>query len=155
MKFVGHYIISAPREAVWNALNDTKTLKACIPGCHHIEWVDDKSLEATIKVNLGVAKPKFVGDLSLSNVDPARSYTLSGQGRGGLLGLAKGFADIELDDHGEGSTLKFTAYGEVSGSIEKIGSKLVSGTAQKVIDRFFEHFAEQFGATATPINSLE
>jgi len=151
MKFVGHYIISASRTAVWDALNDTEVLKACIPGCHRIEWVDDANLEATIKVNLGVAKPKFVGDLSLSNVDPARSYTLSGQGRGGLLGLAKGFADIELGDHSEGSTLLFEAYGEVSGSIEKIGSKLVSGTAQGVIDRFFEHFAEQFGATAVPV----
>jgi len=153
MKFVGYYVISAPREAVWSALNDTEVLKACIPGCDHIEWMDDVSLEATIKVNLGVANPKFVGDLNLSNIDPAKSYTLSGQGRGGLLGLAKGFADIELDDHLEGSTLKFSAYGEVSGSIEKIGSKLVSGTAQKVIDRFFVHFAEQFGATATPIDA--
>ncbi len=80
MKFVGHYIISAPRSAVWEALNDTEVLKACIPGCHRIEWVDDANLEATIKVNLGVAKPKFVGDLSLSNVDPARSYTFPGRG---------------------------------------------------------------------------
>jgi len=152
MKFVGHYVISATREAVWNALNDTEVLKACIPGCHDIDWVDDANLEATIKVNLGVVKPKFVGDLSLSNVKAARSYTLSGQGRGGLLGLAKGFADIELEDHPDGSTLMFTAYGEVSGSIEKVGSKLVSGTAQGVIDRFFERFAEQFGATATPID---
>ncbi|MFT6656878.1 CoxG family protein [Maritalea sp.] len=151
MKFVGHYIISASRKDVWHALNDTQILKACIPGCHRIDWIDDANLEATIKVNLGIAHPKFVGDLALSKIDPARSYTLSGQGRGGLLGLAKGFADIELDDHSEGSTLKFSAYGEVSGSIEKIGAKLVSGAAQGVIDRFFEHFAEQFGATAVPV----
>ena len=152
MKFAGHYIISTDRNAVWEALNDTEILKACIPGCDRIEWIDDKNLEAIIKVNLGLVKPKLVGDITLSKVDPAKSYTLSGQGRGGILGLAKGFADIELDDHQDGSTLKFTAYGELSGSVEKIGTKLVSGAAQGVIDRFFERFANQFGATATPIS---
>jgi carbon monoxide dehydrogenase subunit G len=40
--------------------------------------------------------------------------------------------------------------GDVSGSVEKIGAKLVSGAAQSVIDRFFERFAAQFGATAVP-----
>ncbi|MGJ8527514.1 CoxG family protein [Maritalea sp.] len=155
MKFVGHYIISAHKQEVWEALNDTEVLKACIPGCDRIEWVGEDALEATIKVNLGLFKPKLVGDLMLSNIKPAKSYTLSGQGRGGILGLAKGFADIELDDHEEGSTLKFSAFGEMSGSVEKIGSKLVSGAAQGVIDRFFERFAEQFGATAVPFHSVE
>jgi len=151
MKFVGYYVISASRKKVWKALNNTDVLKECIPGCDRIVWVDDQSLEATIKINLGIAKPKFVGDIYLSNIDPARSYTLTGQGRGGLLGLAKGFSDIKLEDHEDGSTLHFTAYGEVSGSIEKIGSKIVSGTAQNVIDRFFEKFAAQIDATSTPI----
>ncbi len=152
MKFVGHYIISAHKQAVWEALNDTEVLKSCIPGCDSIEWVQDNALEATIKVNLGLFKPKIVGDLTLSNIKPAQSYTLSGQGRGGILGLAKGYADIKLGDHEDGSTLKFSAFGEVSGSIEKLGSKLVNGAAQGVIDRFFVRFAEQFGATATPID---
>ena len=155
MKFEGHYVISTTRQAVWEALNDTEILKACIPGCDRIEWVDDANLEATIKVNLGLVKPKLVGDISLSNVEPAKSYTLSGQGRGGILGMAKGFADIELGDHPDGSTLKFTAYGELSGSVEKIGTKLVSGAAQGVIDRFFERFANQFGATATPMDVVD
>lgn len=150
MKFAGHYIISKGRQEVWQALNDTDVLKACIPGCDNIDWVDDKSLEATIKVNLGLIKPKLVGDIHLSNVEPAVSYRLSGQGRGGILGLAKGFADIRLKDHPEGSTLDFEALGDISGSVEKIGAKLVSGAAQTVIDRFFERFAAQFGATAIP-----
>jgi carbon monoxide dehydrogenase subunit G len=90
------------------------------------------------------------GDIFLSNVEPAKSYRLSGQGRGGILGMAKGFADITLNDHPDGSTLDFEAMGDVSGSVEKIGAKLVSGAAQSVIDRFFERFAAQFGATAVP-----
>jgi carbon monoxide dehydrogenase subunit G len=156
MKFVGHYRITAPRLSVWEALNDTEVLKACIPGCDRIEWVDSENLEASITVNLGIMKPTFSGDLTLSNVEPARAYTLSGGGRGGLLGLARGSADIELQDWGlanEACILKFEAHGEVSGSIEKLGSKIVGKSAQGVIDRFFSRFAAQIDAEAIPVET--
>jgi len=33
MEMTGEYRITAPRETVWRALNDTDVLKQCIPGC--------------------------------------------------------------------------------------------------------------------------
>lgn len=141
MEFGGEYLLNAPRLAVWDALNNTEMLKAAIPGCQRIDWVSDHELEAIVGVNLGVAKPKFTGDLTLSNIEPAVSYTLSGQGRGGLLGLAHGEADITLDDHVNGTRLQFTASGGASGQIMKLGKAIIGGSAQRVIDGFFERFA--------------
>ena len=87
-------------------------------------------------------KPTFAGGLELTNVVPAQSYTLSGQGKGGLLGLAHGAADIELSDDGEACMLAFTANAGASNAIMKLGKALIGGAAQHVIDRFFERFAE-------------
>ena len=106
MDFGGRYIIAAPRVAVWAALNDADTLKAAIPGCHALAWSGPTTLDIEIKVNLGVAKPVFKGELALSNIVPAERYTLSGRGKGGLLGLAEGAA-------GRGGNLafkRFTSY---------------------------------------------
>ncbi|MBS41330.1 MAG: carbon monoxide dehydrogenase, partial [Rhodospirillales bacterium] len=33
MDMTGEYRIPAPREKVWEALNDPEILKICIPGC--------------------------------------------------------------------------------------------------------------------------
>lgn len=151
MHFAGYYLITAPRMRVWQALNDTATLKACIPGCSRIEWVSETALEAAMKVNLGVAQPEFTGDLELSDIIVAERYTLSGKGRGGLLGWARGRADIVLEDHIEGTTLAFSALGEVDSRLAKLGSAIVGRSAQGVIDRFFERFADQIGATSTAI----
>ena len=82
--------IAAPRVAVWAALNDTEVLKAAIPGCHKIAWTGETTLDLEIKVNLGVVHPVFKGDLTLSDIVPAERYTLTGKGKGGLLGLAEG-----------------------------------------------------------------
>ena len=142
MQFGGRYRIHASRLSVWAALNDTEILKRTIPGCTRIDWVSESALEAAITVDLGIAKPTFAGGLELSNVVPAQSYTLSGQGKGGLLGLAHGAADIELSDDGEACILAFIANAGASNAIMKLGKALIGGAAQHVIDRFFERFAE-------------
>ena len=151
MEFGGRYLIAAPRDRVWAALNDTDVLKAAIPGCHRIEWSGPAALDLEIKVNLGVVQPVFKGDLALSGVVPAERYTLSGKGRGGLLGLAEGSADIILSDEGEGTRLVFVANGGASGQIMKLGKALIGNSAQRVIDGFFERFGQAMGAQVTPL----
>jgi hypothetical protein len=151
MDFGGRYIIAAPRVAVWAALNDADTLKAAIPGCHSIAWSGEHTLDLEIKVNLGVAKPSFKGELMLSNIVPAERYTLSGRGKGGLFGLAEGAADIALSDHGEQTLLVFTAEGGASGQIMKLGKAVIGNSAQRIIDGFFERFGAAMGAQVTPL----
>jgi len=151
MDFGGRYLVHAPREAVWAALNDTAVLGAAIPGCQRIIWVGDGALELEIRVNLGLMKPVFTGDLTLSNVVPARRYTLSGRGRGGILGLAEGGADIILADDPAGTLLQFVAHGGASGQIMKLGQALIGNSAQRVIDGFFGRFGNAMGAEVTPL----
>ena len=152
MEFGGKYVIQAPRNQVWRALNDADVLQEVIPGCKKIEWVSETDLEVSVSVNLGITRPTFVGDLTLSNIIPAENYTLSGRGRGGILGHAQGAADIVLADHAQGTFLTFTAVGGASGQIMRLGRTIVGASTQKIIDRFFERFASAMGATITPQN---
>ncbi|WMT87408.1 carbon monoxide dehydrogenase subunit G [Pelagibacterium sp. 26DY04] len=151
MDFGGRYRVAAGRDAVWTALNDTEILAACIPGCKRIDWVSESALELEVAVNLGVAHPTFKGDLLLSDVLPAHRYTLTGQGRGGLLGKAQASADISLADLGSDTLLSFKATGGASGQMMKLGRALIGSSAQKIIDGFFERFGEAMGAEVTPI----
>jgi carbon monoxide dehydrogenase subunit G len=151
MDFGGRYIIAAPRVAVWAALNDADMLKAAIPGCHAIAWSSDTTLDLEIKVNLGVAKPVFKGELALSNIVPAERYTLSGRGKGGLLGLAEGSADIVLSDDADNTLLVFTAQGGASGQIMSLGKAIIGNSAQRIIDGFFERFGAAMGAAVKPL----
>ena len=152
MDFGGRYILAATRPQVWSALNDTAVLKAAIPGCDTIVWTSDSTLDLAIKVNLGVVHPVFKGELALSDIAPASHYTLTGRGRGGLLGLAEGSAAIDLEDHPDGTLLAFRAVGGASGQIMRLGRAVIGHSAQRVIDGFFERFAAAagMGVTALP-----
>lgn len=151
MQFGGRYLFATSREAVWGALNDAEILKAAIPGCRRIEWRDTSSLDVEIKVDLGLVRPVLGGELELSDVIPAERYTLTGRGRGALLGLAHAAADVVLADAEGGTELVFVAHGHSDGPIMKIGKALVGDSAQAVIDGFFERIGAAMGITVTPL----
>ena len=151
MEFGGKYLYRAPRAVMWEALNSTEMLKAAIPGCNRFDCTAALTLELAIQVTFGLVQPRFSGDLALSGIVPAERYTLSGKGRGGLLGMAEGSADIVLSDAEGGTRLDFVARGGADGGIMKLGKALVGSSAQKVIDGFFGRFANAMGVEVTPI----
>lgn len=151
MDFGGRYLFGAKRAEVWAALNDTRVLGAVIPGCQRIEWTSETTLDLSIRVSLGIVHPTFAGELELSDVLPAQSYTLSGRGKGGMLGMAHASADITLEDDPAGTLLTFAAAGKADGGIMRLGRQLIGNSAQKVIDGFFEAIGKQMSASVVAL----
>ena len=151
MDFGGRYLFGAKRADVWAALNDTRVLGAVIPGCQGIDWTSESTLDLTIRVSLGIIHPTFAGELALSNVLPAQSYTLTGRGKGGMLGMAQAAADITLADDPGGTILTFDAVGKADGGIMRLGKTLIGNSAQKMIDGFFEAIGREMGVSVTAL----
>lgn len=154
MDMSGSYEIPAPRETVWAALNDVEVLKACIPGCETITKHSETELEATVSAKVGPVKAKFSGAVTLSDMDPPNGYTISGQGKGGAAGFAKGGATVKLADSGAGTTLSYDVKASVGGKLAQIGGRLIDSTAKKMADQFFSKFSEQAAAMA-PASTAE
>jgi carbon monoxide dehydrogenase subunit G len=146
MDLTGEYRIPAPRERVWQALNDPQVLKACIPGVETLEKISETEFAATVNAKVGPVRARFGGTVTLSDLDPPNGYTISGEGTGGAVGFAKGGADVRLADAEDGGTaLTYAAKVQVGGKLAQLGSRLVAGTAKKMADDFFGSFAEALG----------
>jgi uncharacterized protein len=134
----GEERISAPVQKVWESLNDPAVLKDCIPGCQSLTKKSDTELEATVVLKIGPIKATFAGEVALKNLKPPHSYTIAGEGRGGIAGFAKGGADVELSADGNDVTvLKYAAKADVGGKIAQLGSRLISSTSKKLAGEFF------------------
>ena len=143
MEMTGEYRITAPRETVWRALNDTEILKQCIPGCEEIVKVSDTEMTAKVVAKVGPVSARFAGKVTLSDLDPPNGYKITGEGTGGAVGFAKGGADVKLtpDETGQGTVLSYTVNAAVGGKIAQIGARLIDGTARKLADEFFGKFS--------------
>jgi carbon monoxide dehydrogenase subunit G len=149
MDMNGSYRIPASRETVWAALNDPEVLKECIPGCEKLEMTSPTEMSATVTSKIGPVKAKFNGAVTLENINPPESYTIAGEGKGGVAGFAKGSADVSLAEDGAETVLTYTARAQVGGKLAQLGSRLIDSTARKMADDFFGKFTEKVGGGAT------
>ena len=145
MEMTGEYRISAPREKVWEALNDPEVLAKCIPGCQELNKDSDTELSATVKSKVGPVSATFKGNVNLTDIDPPNGYKISGEGTGGVAGFAKGGADVKLAEDGGETVLTYVANAQVGGKLAQIGSRLIDSTAKKMANEFFGKFAEEVG----------
>ena len=143
MELKGSFDLAAPKQQVWDALNDPEVLKGCIPGCEEIDKTSDTSFSAKVTAKVGPVKAKFTGDVTLSDLDPPNAYKISGEGKGGAAGFAKGGANVFLKDNDSGgTTLEYAVTAQVGGKLAQIGSRLIDSTAKKMAREFFETFGK-------------
>jgi uncharacterized protein len=142
MDMTGEYIIPAPRQKVWDALNDTEILKQAIPGCETITKHSDTEMSATVRAKVGPVSARFGGKVTISDRDPPNGYKIMGEGTGGPAGFAKGGATVKLTDDGDGTKLSYVVEANVGGKLAQIGSRLIDATARQMAENFFSKFAQ-------------
>jgi uncharacterized protein len=143
------FIAAAP-DRVWQAILDPEMLKACIPGCESMSGSVADGFEAVVVQKVGPVSARFVGVVTLSDVVEGRAVTLSGEGKGGPAGFAKGGAKVTLAPEGAGTRLGYEVQAQVGGKIAQLGSRIIDGLAKRLADQFFERFAETVEGPKAP-----
>ena len=150
MEMAGSRIIVADRQTVWEALNSAEVLKASIPGCTELAGSQTDGFEASVTQKVGPVKATFKGAVQLSDINPPESYTISGEGKGGAAGFAKGGAKVKLTEVENGTQLDYEVEAKVGGKIAQLGSRLIDGFAKNMAGKFFDNFQEQIEGPKEP-----
>lgn len=148
MELSDEITIAAPKQRVYAALNDPDVLRQCIPGCEELIQHSPTDLEAKVVLKIGPVKARFAGTVALDTANAPDGFSLTGEGKGGAAGFAKGGADVELEEVAGQTVLRYTAKVEIGGKIAQLGSRLVAGTAKKLSAKFFNTFAEVLNDTS-------
>ena len=148
MDMTGERRIPAPRQKVWDALNDPEMLKAAIPGCKTMEKLSDTDLRATAAIRIGPIAAQFTGKVQLLDLNPPTSYRIAGEGQGGVAGFANGGATVHLSDDGPFTLLQYEVKAQVGGKIAQLGTRLIDATAKQMADQFFDRFSAEVSSPA-------
>ncbi|MFM5930404.1 MAG: CoxG family protein [Novosphingobium sp.] len=147
----GEQQVAAPRQRVWEALNDPAVLSQCIPGCQSLEKEADDRFAAVAEVKIGPIGARFKGNVQLSEIDAPNGYVITGSGNGGIAGSAKGGARVRLADGPGGSTIvSYTVDAEVGGRMAQLGGPIIDATARNLAGKFFAKFGEVVSGTTAP-----
>lgn len=148
MEMTGEHRLPIPRETVWEALNDPDVLSRCIPGCESLEKIAENAFNALVAAKVGPVKARFSGTVLLTDIEPPTRYTLTGEGKGGAAGFAKGQASVTLVDDAGGTILSYRVKADVGGKLAQLGGRLINGAAQKMANEFFDNLGASLGPVA-------
>lgn len=157
MELTGEQLIPAPRQTVWDALYDREVLRQCITGCESVTKTSETDFEASVQVKVGPVKARFKGKVSLLDLNPPNSCTISGEAQGGVAaGFGKGSAKVALTDAENGGTrLTYTVNAQVGGKLAQIGARLIDGVAAKMAEEFFTKFNQLVAGPSAGGNTTE
>lgn len=148
MRLAGEQRVAAPRQKVWEALNDPEVLRQSIPGCQSLDKEGEDRLAAVAEVKIGPIGARFKGVVTLSDLDPPNGYVITGQGNGGIAGSARGSAKVRLSDDAGGTLISYDVDAEVGGRMAQLGGPIIDATAKQLAGKFFARFGEIVGGGA-------
>lgn len=145
MELTGDMQIAAPRDKVWDALNDPDILARCIPGCEALEVTGPNEKKARVMVKVGPVRTRFTGHVRMDRVRPREGCTLQFEGSGGAAGMASGQSEVELADQDGGTRLRYNVQASVGGKLGQVGGRMIDAAARQMADQFFAAFNKQVG----------
>lgn len=146
MKMSDSKVINADPSTVYAAILDRDVLASCVPGCTEMSGSASEGFTATVVQKVGPVKATFKGEVELSDMIEGESLTLTGAGKGGAAGFAKGGANVRLEADGDQTILHYEVEAKVGGKLAQLGSRIVDGFAKKMADQFFTAFQDAVGA---------
>ncbi|MFK7880349.1 CoxG family protein [Roseobacter sp.] len=131
-------IAASPAE-VYAALLTPEVLQACVPGAQDVTGSAEEGFEATVVQKVGPVKATFKGAVTLSDLVPNESLTITGEGKGGAAGFAKGGAEVRMTAKDGGTELSYDVEAKVGGKLAQLGSRIIDGFAKKMAEQFFSN----------------
>lgn len=148
MEITGTQSIAAPRQRVWDALNDPEVLIRSLPGCVSVDRISPEEFRVVMAIAIGPLRARFNGSLTMSDVMAPESCTMVFEGKGGAVGFGKGNSAVKLVESNGQTELTYSAQAQVGGKLAQVGSRLIDSVARKMADDFFKAFKAQLtGAT--------
>ncbi len=137
MHFEGTVEIAAPRPKVWAFVTDPVSAGSCGPGVESVEPSDPTHFKARAKVGIGFINARFVldGEMVTVTENEVAEVKAHGQAPGSAV---DGTATMRLTDGADGgTTMDWSADVNISGTLASLGSRLIEGTANKMIGQTF------------------
>jgi carbon monoxide dehydrogenase subunit G len=139
MEFSGSVDIPATRERVFAFVTDPNKVGGCGPGAESIEVMDPTHFKVKAKVGVGFISAKFVVDLEITEQHPPDMAIIKARGQApGSAVDALGRMNL-VDGPEQGTTtMVWAAEVNLSGMLASVGSRMVDGTANKMIAQTFD-----------------
>jgi hypothetical protein len=134
MKVEGTRTYAAPRERVWDVLNDPAEMAGLMPGVESFEIEDETHWKAKVKVPLGLGSMKMSIDFEKTESRPPEHASLQakGKGVGAIMSMETRF---DLSEDGDGTEMRWEADVRILGQVASMGQRVVQPIVNQQVEQ--------------------
>jgi carbon monoxide dehydrogenase subunit G len=130
----GERTFAAPRQTVWQVLNDPAAMASIMPGVESFDVHDDKRWTANVKIPLGLGGLKMKVDMEKTDEhEPEMAVMrIKGQGVGAMMNMETRF---DLSEAGGGTKMLWAAEVKLAGPVASMGQRVL----QPIVNQQVQH----------------
>jgi carbon monoxide dehydrogenase subunit G len=140
--------LAAPRETVWNVINDPAEMAKLMPGVESFEVKDPTHWTAKVKVPLGLGGLKMTMNFEKLEERPPEfaSMRAKGQGVGALMDMTTSFT---LSEAGEGTSMAWEADVKIAGPVGAMGQRVLQPIVNQQVSEVLAALEKRVAAAST------
>ncbi|MYK40025.1 MAG: carbon monoxide dehydrogenase subunit G [Gemmatimonadetes bacterium] len=137
MQLTGSHTFSAPRQVMWDLLNDPEVLARITPGVDTLEQTGSGQYQAVLHIKMGPINSTFNGALQVVDSKEPESYRLLID-VDGKIGQIAAEGHVRLAENHETTTVEVEGGSQLTGRLASMGQRLLSGVARMFTNQFFK-----------------
>jgi uncharacterized protein len=150
MKFAGEFTVAAPRDAVYERLNDAPFFASCLEGVRDLSQVEDDTYQATLETRIAYIKFKFAVTVSFVEKTPPEKIVAKAEGTpSGVVGRLTSTATAILRADGEQTIVAYDMDVALAGKLGSIGQPVLKAKAKEMERSFVANINAAFAGTAS------
>jgi carbon monoxide dehydrogenase subunit G len=148
VKVEGTRSFAAPRDRVWEVLNDPQRMAQLMPGVESFDVRDERHWRANVKVPLGLGSLPLAFDFEKTDeraLEFARLHA-KGNGVGAIVSLDTQF---HLADAGTGTEMRWEADVRIAGPVGSMGQRVLQPIVNQQVSNVLNALDRQVSAAAS------
>ncbi len=145
MKVAGEKQFDAPRDTVWQVLNDPTAMAKTMPGVESFDVKDDRHWTANVKVPLGLGGLKMT--INMEKVEEREpefaKMAIKGNGVGAIMNMETAF---NLSEAGGGTSMKWEADVKIAGPVGSMGQRVLQPIVNQQVTQVLNALDQQVQA---------
>ena len=149
MKFQGEIKVPAPREAVFDKINDPVFFASCIEGVQDMKEIDPRHFTATLETRIAYIKFRFAVSVEITEVDRPNRVVARAEGTPlGMVGRLSSTSIATLTSDGDGTIVSYEIDAALTGKLGSVGQPVMKSKAKEMERQFAKAITDSFAGSS-------
>jgi carbon monoxide dehydrogenase subunit G len=154
MKISGEFNIRAPREAVFNAVQDARFFASCIDGVQEMNEIDPTHYDAVFETKVAYMKFRFKLAVEVTRKEPPSTIEAKVQGTPlGIVGRMTATSTTRLTQEADQTKIEYEIEAALTGKLGSLGQPVLRSKAKEMEKQFTARLRAAFEQAPSEVRS--